>query len=102
MGVSGLIMATMPPSKAPVKRPNKCSYTAPSDSDSETEDECPEDTLLPNETNAHDAFTNSQWSTNQSKHPKTISNPIALLHMISDDRDLWVTASQEDKRQTWV
>jgi hypothetical protein len=106
MGVKALNMAAVPPLSTTVKTPNKCSYSAPSDSDSEPEDEWPEDTLMPAEANRHNHLKMTNWNKynpqSHGSHSNLNANPGVLLHMISDDRDLWSVETQEMKRQTWV
>jgi hypothetical protein len=107
MGVYAFAMAEMPPLRAPAIKHNKCSYSAPSDSDSETEDDDFQEhdnshngaaNYLGIKTNAFNGHK-TRLSTQLSKQSE---NPAVLLHMISDERDLWTAANQEMKRQTWV
>lgn len=90
--------------KAPIGKPNKCSYSAPSDSDSESEDDY-----------AHD-YNNQSYSSNYrgimanvkgdnvsgTRPAKPAADPGFLLHLVSSDRDMWTAVNQDVKRQAWV
>lgn len=90
--------------RAPIGKPNKCSYSAPSDSDSDSEEEYPQnDYSQPYSSNYHGIMsTEKADNVSGTKPAKQATDPGFLLHLVSSDRDMWTSVNQDVKRQAWV
>ncbi|KAG2185823.1 hypothetical protein INT43_002260 [Umbelopsis isabellina] len=90
--------------RAPIAKPNKCSYSAPSDSDSDSEDEYPQNNYNQSYSSNYHGITANVKADNVSgtRPAKPATDPGFLLHLVSSDRDMWTSVNQDVKRQAWM